>query len=75
MSAATTAWPGTAANDTGDVLVIACPTDGALNRVPRAKLGQQPNCGVCHKLLFEGHPVELDAAGFERHAVRTICRW
>jgi thioredoxin 2 len=71
MSAATTASPGTAANDTGDALIIACPSDGALNRVPRAKLGQQPSCGVCHQPLFESHPVELDAAGFERHAVRS----
>ena len=26
-------------------LVIACPTDGTLNRVPRAKLGRKPICG------------------------------
>ena len=54
-----------------DALVIACPTDGALNRVPRAKLGQQPKCGTCHNPLFQGKPVELDAAGFERHVVRS----
>lgn len=55
----------------GDALIVACPTDGALNRVPRAKLGQQPKCGSCHSLLFQGKPVDLDAAGFERHAVRS----
>ena len=62
-----------AANSTAasDALIIACPTDGALNRVPRSKLGQQPKCGTCHKPLFEGKPVELDAAGFDRHAVRS----
>jgi thioredoxin 2 len=68
MTAAATADAKSAA---GDTLVIACPTDGALNRVPRAKLGQQPKCGTCHNPLFQGKPVELDAAGFERHAVRS----
>ena len=48
-------------------LVIACPTDGTLNRVPRDKLAAGPKCGRCHNPLFQGHPVELTAANFEAH--------
>jgi hypothetical protein len=29
--------------------------------------GGKPKCGKCHKPLFDGHPVELDKAGFKRH--------
>eukprot|EP01030_Chromulinospumella_sphaerica_P014104 gene14104-13897_t len=51
-----------------DTLVIACPTDGALNRVPKDRLAASPKCGVCKSPLFAGKPVELTAANFERHA-------
>ena len=49
-------------------LVIACPVDGALNRVPKDRLAAGPKCGVCKSPLFAGKPVELTAASFERHA-------
>jgi thioredoxin 2 len=65
------ASPGTGANDSSDSLVIACPTDAALNRVPRDKLGGQPKCGTCHNPLFQGRPVDLDEVRFERHAVKS----
>lgn len=51
-----------------DTLVIACPADGALNRVPKTKLAAAPKCGVCKSPLFAGKPVELTAATFDRHA-------
>ncbi|RYF95603.1 MAG: thioredoxin TrxC [Caulobacteraceae bacterium] len=51
-----------------DTLVIACPVDGALNRVPRSRLGAGPKCGVCKNPLFAGKPVELTADNFDRHA-------
>jgi thioredoxin 2 len=51
-----------------DTLVVACPSDGALNRVPRSKLGAGAKCGVCKSPLFAGKPVELTASGFDRHA-------
>jgi thioredoxin 2 len=51
-----------------DTLVIACPVDAALNRVPKAKLSANPKCGVCKNPLFAGKPVELTAASFDRHA-------
>jgi thioredoxin 2 len=60
-----------AANNRGDSLVIACPTDAALNRVPRARLGEQPKCGTCHSPLFQGRPIALDEVRFERFAVRS----
>ncbi len=55
----------------GDSLVVACPTDGALNRVPRARLGEQPKCGTCRSPLFQGRPVALDEVRFERFAVKS----
>ena len=54
-----------------DPLQIACPHCNALNRVPAARLGEAPNCGRCHRPLFDAHPVALDAAGFEAHAVKA----
>ena len=54
-----------------DALVIACPHDGTLNRVPRARLGQDPKCGKCGEGLFVGKPIALDPAGFQRHVVKS----
>lgn len=51
-----------------DTVVIACPVDGALNRVPKSKLSAAPKCGVCKSPLFAGKPVELTTASFDRHA-------
>jgi thioredoxin 2 len=51
-----------------DTVVIACPVDGALNRVPKSKLSAGPKCGVCKSPLFAGKPVELTAATFDRQA-------
>jgi len=49
-----------------DTLIIACPADGTLNRVARARLGHGPKCGVCHHQLFQGRTLDLTAANFER---------
>jgi thioredoxin 2 len=49
------------------MLRVVCPHCSAVNRVPQDRLGQGPRCGKCHQPLFDGHPVELDKAGFERH--------
>jgi len=46
---------------------IVCPHCNATNRVPAERAGDKPKCGKCHKPLFDGHPVELNEAGFERH--------
>ena len=50
-----------------DPLHIVCPHCNATNRVPPERVGDKPKCGKCHEPLFDGHPVELDEAGFERH--------
>src|SRR3546814_20840921 len=52
-------------------LNLACPHCGALNRVPRERLGDGPNCGRCGKPLFTAQPVMLDAGNFELHATRS----
>ena len=56
-----------------ETLHIACPACHAINRAPRDKLAAGPSgkCGKCHAPLFDGHPVELDAASFEAHAGRS----
>lgn len=52
-------------------LKVACPACHALNRIPATRLQDAPVCGRCKRLLFAAHPVELDAAAFERHAVQS----
>jgi thioredoxin 2 len=49
-----------------DIAHVVCPHCGAANRVPRDRLGDGPTCGKCKRPIFDGHPVELDAAGFQR---------
>lgn len=46
---------------------IVCPHCGAINRVPVSRPAAAAACGSCHRRLFEGRPVEVDAAGFDRH--------
>jgi thioredoxin 2 len=50
-------------------LLVPCTRCEALNRIPRARLGDAPVCGRCRHPLFEGHPLSLGAAGFDRHLV------
>ena len=54
-----------------EMVVVACPSDASLNRVPRAKLGQNPKCGKCHKPLFQGKAVELNAQNFDAYALKS----
>ena len=55
----------------GDRLVIACPTCATLNRVPAARLADGGCCGKCRKSLFQGQPIELNSANFEKHALSS----
>ncbi|MGV8960026.1 MAG: thioredoxin TrxC [Stenotrophomonas sp.] len=54
-----------------NLLHLACPSCHALNRVPAARLDQQPGCGRCHRPLFNGAPLALDAGNFDAHASRS----
>ena len=54
-----------------DALHLVCPHCHAVNRVPAARLAEQPNCGRCHRALFTAHPVELDATTFQKHIARN----
>ena len=56
-----------------DPLLIACPSCNTLNRFPRERLsdGFAGKCGECRSPLFTGHPVALDARGFEAHALKS----
>ena len=54
-----------------EMLVVACPTDATLNRVPRARLDGNPKCGRCHNPLFAGKVVELNGANFDSHALKS----
>jgi len=50
---------------------IVCPHCHTTNRVKVDDLGKAPDCGGCHQPLFDGHPVALDEAAFERHIGRN----
>jgi thioredoxin 2 len=46
-------------------LHLTCPHCGATNRVPAARLAEQPSCGRCGQALGDGRPVELGDADFD----------
>ncbi len=50
-----------------DTQQIVCPHCHTANRVPANRDARQAKCGRCKQALFDGRPVELDAAAFERH--------
>jgi len=50
-----------------DVRHLICPACQAKNRVPAARLNEQPNCGKCQAPLFTGQPVDASASTWERH--------
>lgn len=50
---------------------VVCPHCQAINRIPAARLADRPGCGQCHRALFDGHPVELTGASFDRHVGRN----
>ncbi len=54
-----------------DSLHIVCPHCDTVNRVPAAKLRDQPTCGKCKQALFTGRPLELDSARFTQHITRS----
>ncbi|MCJ2184993.1 thioredoxin TrxC [Novosphingobium sp. 1949] len=51
-----------------DSKIVVCPSCGAPNRVPAARLGAGGTCGRCHAALFTGAPLTLTSANFDAHA-------
>ena len=54
-----------------EALHVVCPHCHTTNRVQAAQLGSAPDCGSCHRPLFTGEPLALDAARFDRHVARS----
>jgi thioredoxin 2 len=50
---------------------IACAHCGSVNRVPSARLVDDPICGRCGQPLLPGSPLELGDAQFEAFVART----
>ena len=50
---------------------IVCPSCGATNRVPEARLGEQPSCGQCSAELLPARPVALGDDTLEHYLART----
>jgi thioredoxin 2 len=46
-------------------VLAACPACGTPNRVPAARLGDDPKCGQCGAPVLDGKPVALDDTSFE----------
>ncbi|MDX9717796.1 MAG: thioredoxin TrxC [Thauera sp.] len=54
-----------------EALHLVCPHCHAVNRVPAARLGENPACGQCRQPLFTAQPLELDGPHFDRHIGRN----
>jgi len=50
---------------------IVCPHCNAVNRIPEARMRDNPKCGKCHQPLFTAQPVELDGTSFEKQISRN----
>jgi thioredoxin 2 len=51
--------------------IVVCPHCHRPNRLPEARLGDQGRCGHCQSPIFDGKPVALTAASFDRHIERS----
>jgi len=54
-----------------DPVQVACPACLTANRVPAARLGEDPKCGKCGAALLPGAPLELSEAAFDDFVRRT----
>ncbi|PUE12984.1 thioredoxin TrxC [Limnohabitans sp. T6-20] len=54
-----------------EALHIVCPHCHTTNRVRVADMRNAADCGQCHQALFDGHPLALDAASFDKHIGRS----
>ena len=50
---------------------LVCPDCGVVNRVPEARLSDQPKCGKCGSALLPGRPIDLTSHTFEKFVSRS----
>jgi thioredoxin 2 len=50
---------------------LVCPSCSATNRVPEARLHDNPVCGKCGSALMPTHPVSLNDASFAAYITKT----
>jgi thioredoxin 2 len=51
--------------------VLVCPSCQSPNRIPSARLGDDPRCGKCKQSIFTGRPITLSDQTFDRHLTRS----
>ncbi|SFR80740.1 thioredoxin [Marinobacter daqiaonensis] len=54
-----------------DITHVICPHCQKTNRVPPARLGEQPNCGACKQPLASGDIAELTDSGMPAFIARS----
>ena len=54
-----------------DTIHLVCPHCDTVNRVPPARLGQNPKCGRCHKALTQPRSLPLKGHNFFKHLNKT----
>jgi thioredoxin 2 len=54
-----------------DKLLLACPRCLTPNRVPAARLAEDPKCGKCRAPLLDGRPVILNETSFDAFVGRS----
>lgn len=50
---------------------VVCPHCISINRLPGAKLTDNPICGKCRNKLFTGHPEDTAQGGLQKHISRN----
>ena len=50
---------------------IVCGHGGKINRLPAERAVADARCGSCHQPIFNGRPVEVDEAGFDRNLAQS----
>jgi len=51
--------------------IVVCPNCQSVNRIPAARLGDDPRCGKCKKSVFTGQPIVLTDQTFDKHLSRS----
>jgi thioredoxin 2 len=54
-----------------ETIQLACPACLTANRVPAARLGEEPKCGKCGAALLPDAPIELAESAFDDFVRRT----